>query len=170
MFGEIIYAFFFAALPLFVFTYAVLWWINRHNISKGDSPIFSEDLDLESLNDVPEGKENVVQEKWMTFGGGFYGMVGLLTYGVSEYREIRDMIANFQGFNDGLVETLIDLIITFIIQSLTNIVDAVTWPWFWGKELEGARFWVLIVAAYIGYLVALELIKYLHRSKPGTDQ
>ena len=169
MLNEIIYALIFATLPIFIFTYGILWWINYRNIKQGKSPLLDDEFELEGLNEMPKDKESAIQKKWMTFGGGFYGMVGLLTYMVSEYREIKDMVVNFQGFENGIISTLIELLIDFLIQSFTNIVDAVTWPWFWMKELNGASFWILFVAAYLGYYVAVETLKYQHSTKRGSE-
>ncbi|TQV75140.1 hypothetical protein FLL45_09385 [Aliikangiella marina] len=169
MVTEIIYSLVVAALPLFLFTYLVLLWINRRHIKKGKAPILGDDFELDGLKDLPKDKENKLQEKWMTFGGGFYGMVGLLTYAVSEYREITDIIANFQGFNGGVIQTIISLFVQFIIQSIMNIIEAVTWPLFWMKELDGASFWVLLVAAYLGYYTAIELLNRQHQSNPSNS-
>ena len=38
----------------------------------------------------PDVRIDPVHNKWLAFGGGFYGIVGLLTYAVVEFGELRD--------------------------------------------------------------------------------
>lgn len=117
---------------------------NKKNKSKK-----SENSNSEDAEQAPE--MNPFHNKWLSFGGGFYGVVGLLTYAVVELGEIRDFFSNFDGLISLITDITPDLFIGFIINSIMNFVAAIAWPWYWMDKIHTDHIWIWFIVAYIGY-------------------
>lgn len=94
---------------------------------------------------------NPVHKKWVSFGGGFYGVVALLTYAVIELAEVREFVANLGGFFKILSNISINLLIDFLIDSFMNFIMAIAWPWYWITEFRPNDVWIWFLVAYAGY-------------------
>ena len=105
---------------------------------------------------------NPVHNKWLSFGGGFYGVVALLTYVVVELGEVRDFVSNLGGIFNMIANISLNLIIDFIIDSFMNFFMALAWPYFWMQEIESRAIWVWFLAAYAGYWAGTRFA--LHRA------
>jgi len=104
------------------------------------------ELDSMQLNAL-----NPVHNKWLAFGGGFYGVIALLTYAVIELTEIRDFLRNFDGFFALLTDISIDHLIRLFINSMLNFFWSIGWPIYWLDAIRGDYPWVWLLAAYCGY-------------------
>jgi hypothetical protein len=124
----------------------------RHHIS---SPTLLRWLGADEI-DPGKNSPNPFQKKWLKLGGGFYGCVGLVTYAVAEYGDIRiifgydDLVAFAQSID-------ISLLIRLFIESIKNFVTAVSWPVYWARAIETDRYWLWIVVAYLGYWAGRKL-------------
>jgi len=100
---------------------------------------------------------NPIHQKWLSFGGGFYGVVALLTYIVIELDEIRDFFVQFHGLLDFLDEISFQLLIGFVINSIMNFLWAITWPVYWLQTVPSNYIPVWLLAAYAGYWLGSRL-------------
>ena len=100
---------------------------------------------------------NPVHRKWLAFGGGFYGVLALLTYVVIELYEIRDFFVQFHGLLDFLNEITLGLLIGFLVNSILNFIWAITWPVYWLERIPANFAWIWLVAAYLGYWLGARL-------------
>ena len=120
----------------------------------------------------PPRKLDPLHNKWIAFGGGFYGVVALFTYALIEIGEIREFFSNFNELFRG---ELIPMIVNFFIESLKNFITAITWPAFWLRRIHSEQ-WLWAVGAYAGYWLGTHAAFRLnsHRSDnldpdhPGT--
>lgn len=102
---------------------------------------------------------NPLHDKWMKFGGGFYGVVALWTYVVIELQEIYQFLMAFTGLS-GIADLLsLDLLIGFLINSIVNFVLAITWFAYWPEVLNSERILLWLIVAYGGYLGGLQLAR-----------
>ena len=112
---------------------------------------------VKELKKNSEGKKdsakNLIYDKWMWFGSGFYGLAGLWTLLVIEVREFVGFIFNLSSLGslaaDGLIEALID----FLISQLGNVLQAFLWFNYW--PADSILIWVVV--AYIGYWIGVEI-------------
>lgn len=102
-------------------------------------------------------KLNPVHSKWMSFGGGYYGVIALWTYTLIEMAEIRDFFLRFSGVWDFITGISINLLVNLIINSIMNFVAAITWPIYWIKEFRGDYFWIWFVVSYAAYWLGSRL-------------
>ena len=175
--SEVFWALLMVGVPIAAFTLALVWWA----LQGGH---FQEVLDTRALqreikamskkNKKNPGKDSdtrhPVQKKWAKFGGGFYGIVAFFTYIVVEVIEITTMITNYGGFVDFLRQLDIGVIISVLIEAITNFITAMIWPIYWMDRIDTDQTWIWFVIAYAGYLAGLKLAQLLIQrlSEPGV--
>ncbi|TDR17507.1 hypothetical protein [Marinicella litoralis] len=103
--------------------------------------------------------QNVLMSKWVAFGGGFYGVMAVLTYVIVEFFEIVDFLSSESSFVDTISSLGFSDLISFFINSLMNFVTAITWPIYWMKNTDGYAIWVWFVTVYLGYTCGQYLAK-----------
>jgi len=166
------------ALPVGAFSFALVWWSINRGYLQGDGGVSGVGKEIKALSDerkkarklrgkikkgkapeqpVEERRFDPVQEKWLKFGGGFYGVVAFYTYALVEWREIADFIANFGGLLEMLRRIGIGAVIELLVNSIINFVAAIAWPVYWIRQASGAYIWVWFVAAYAGYWLGIRL-------------
>lgn len=101
---------------------------------------------------------DLLHDKVMFFGGGFYGMMALFAYCVIEVGEIFQFLAVV--FTPGAwFENLgFDLIFGFIINTFVNIGMAFAWFIPLQEYVDIGNGWIWIAAAYAGYMAGLRLV------------
>ncbi len=93
--------------------------------------------------------ENIVQRRWMKFGGGYYGLTALWTLVVIEVVDFIQFVVGFPGFAALFADGVIAFIIGVLINQLKNIIAAFIWFGYWDDVL------VCIAVSYIGYLLGM---------------
>jgi hypothetical protein len=165
MFNEILPAVLKAGLPLGLASYALVWWTLKKNYV--GSPVDLDDFrsEVKRLAKDKETKKqgDPVYRKWLAFGGGFYGLVGLLTYVLVELGEIRDFFLQFESISALISGISFDLIIGLMVDALSNFVVAIAWPVYWMNDIDSNNIWVWFAVAYGGYWAGARLA--LHRAK-----
>lgn len=177
MVRELFRALFMAGIPVAVTSYLLIWWALKNQYLQGASNLKDVEVHFKGLSKArsrkkkeekklrkkgggavetepgqkEEHKMNPVHNKWLSFGGGFYGVVGLLTYAVVELGEIRDFITQFDGLLSFFSDITVGLFIGLIIDSIMNFLVAIAWPVYWLSDIRSDYIWVWFVAAYAGY-------------------
>ena len=113
-------------------------------------------------------KFHPAHSKWLAFGGGFYGVVGLVTYAVIECIEIRDFFANFEGIIHFLQEISFELLISLLINSIMNFVAAIAWPFYWITNIHSQHIWLWFFAAYGGYYAGTRFAIHKYAQAAGS--
>ncbi len=146
-----------AALPVAAVTLVMVYWalLNGYLAASSDHAELQKQLKA-MAKDKKKSKQkqpgSFLHRKWVKFGGGFYGVIALMTYAVVEWDEVRGFFAGFEGFRHFFAAISIDLVINFFIDSLMNFVTAISWPAYWVSRIDSVHIWVWFVAAYLGYL------------------
>lgn len=183
---EILRAIAVAGLPVGLATYALVWWSLRQGyidpaitvkeveqrfkrISKERSAARKDrkrrrsDRDAErsptpqALAALGQPGMNPVHAKWLKFGGGFYGVVGLLTYAVVELKELRDFFMGFESLSTLFAQFGLDMLIGLLIEAVRNFVVAIAWPVYWLSEIRSNYIWAWIIVAYGAYWAGAKL-------------
>ena len=105
---------------------------------------------------------NLVQQRWMKFGGGFYGLTALWTLVAIEFVDVSQFIMNFPGFSALFSEGIISFVIGVVVNQLLNLLAAFLWFGFWDNVL------VSIAVSYIGYLVGMNAAQRGYRFNQET--
>lgn len=160
MFSALFLAFWKLFLPVGVFAYLLVGLL----LDGGKLEPFGsrKELDARLKAYRKEGKKqkrkegNVALQKWLKFGGGFYGTAAFYTYVYIEVAEIFAFVVKILNPANWSFNIGFDLLVNFIINSIRNFIDALIWFTYW--SLGQNRYIVLaILAAYLGYLVGAKL-------------
>lgn len=191
MWRELIRALVQAGLPVAVTSYALVWWALKNNYLENASGLGDVEREFKRLSkdkkksgknggnavsrnarkllgaepedsiDQP-GRMNPVHNKWLAFGGGFYGVVALLTYVVIELGEIRDFFLQFEGIRAFFSGLSFGMLIDLVIDAFMNFILAIAWPWYWLGDIAGQHIWVWFAVAYGGYWAGTRLALRRH--------
>ena len=164
---EIIEAVLKAALPLGVLSYFLFHWSLKAGRLEGISGQKAFKAEMKAMKKSAKKKKtrsgNPIHNKWMKFGGGFYGLVGMWTFLVIEALEVYDFATGYQGM-DGLMNTLnttsfTGLAVEFLVNSIKNFITAIVWPGYCPDVLDSERIWLWLIAAYAGYWIGMKIAR-----------
>ena len=160
------------ALPVAAVSFLMVWTAMKKGLlgETSDLKALRKEFDSMGKRRKEQGKDapkiNPMHGKWLKFGGGFYGTVALYTYGLIEFREIRDMIAGFGGIPPFLEALDVRMFVRMCIEALMNFISAITWPVYWIGEFGSHNMWVWMLVAYGAYWMGMHLA--LARFSGGT--
>ena len=98
--------------------------------------------------------------KAMTFGGGFYGTMALLTYILIEIAEIWQFLGVVFSPSEWENKLGIGLLIEFFINSIMNLVAAFIWFITLPNRIDMENGWIWLGAAYLGYEVGTRVANH----------
>ena len=164
MIEMIIIAAFKAGLPVALASYALTWWALRNDYldSVVDIGELEKQIRQQSKDKKNRKKADPVHNKWLAFGGGFYGVVALLTYLVVELGEILDFFLQFESISAFFANISFDMLIDLVIDAFMNFILAIAWPWYWIGDIAGPYIWVWFAVAYGGYWAGTRLALRRH--------
>jgi hypothetical protein len=168
---ELMKVVFFSALPISLIAYLV---ISRAILSNrlGD---FSDNKSLKSaMKEMSQkhkeekkaktdnkGTSHLLVNKWLNFGGGFYGLMALITYAVIEIKEIFGFFINLFDLNWSQVwrSVSIRMLVDLFVAAIMNLVDAFVWFKYWDRQIDMKNGWLWLIAAYLGFLLGARIAK-----------
>ena len=95
------------------------------------------------------------EQKWMKFGGGFYGLSALTTFLIIELKDFFGFVFDFPGFEALVALGFWGLLGNFIAGQIENLVLALIWFTYWNDE--NATMFVYVPVAYAGYWLGITL-------------
>ena len=151
------------ALPIAALSYLLFHWsIKSGRLTKtGDHKAHR--AQLKALKKTTKEKKtktgNPVHNKWLKFGGGFYGVVALWTFAVVEMTEVFQFFMNFTSVTEMAMNISPNLVIGFFINSLMNFITAIAWPAYWLDEFDSGLILLWLIAAYAGYAIGRNIAR-----------
>lgn len=100
---------------------------------------------------------DLIHTRWLRFGGGFYGVVALITYAVVELGDLWAFAMRFESFWMLLANFGLDTLIGLLVNALQNFIVAIAWPAWWLSNISSQYVWFWFVAAYAGYWAGARL-------------
>ena len=106
-----------AGLPVGVAAYLLVWWALRNGYLGEVETLREVEKEVKRLAKDKEGKKagDPVHRKWLAMGGGFYGVVAVLTLVYIEVVDILDFFAGLDGFGNLVnylsIGTLVNMLI-----------------------------------------------------------
>ncbi|MBA6231634.1 MULTISPECIES: hypothetical protein [unclassified Colwellia] len=152
---DVLQAILFVGIPVGVFSFLMIYF----SYQKG---YLSTDFELKdafkknnntgySLSRKHKKELLFLHSKWVTFGGGFYGLIALLTFLIIELTQVVNFLFSITGWQDIVALFSFDTLIVMIIDSITNMVQAIIWFTYWSDKFDTENFIVWIFIAYISY-------------------
>jgi hypothetical protein len=177
MIPEILTAIFKAGIPIGIAAYLLVWWALRNGYLNETGSVRDLEKEVKKMAKDKESKlkSDPVHKKWLSMGGGFYGVVAVLTWLFVELREILEFITSFDGIA-GLIDNFsFDMLIRLFIEAIKNTFLALAWPVYWLSDIPGEYIWAWFIVAYAGYWAGSKLalrqwrIRRADRSPPGPE-
>jgi len=94
----------------------------------------------------------LLHKHWVEYGGGFYGLIAVLTLLWVEGHEIIDFLGDFDSLAEFFSSDIISSLISLMVNAIMNAVMAFAWPAYWLAEINSSHVWLWFVAAWLGYL------------------
>lgn len=154
---EVLEAIFKLGLPVF----GVSWWaIGRLNKQGDITPGADRRTVKSDLKDFRKQwrqsnktEYHFMENKWMRFGGGFYGITALTTFGLIELGELLNFIGNVSAISDMFNEGVIHFLVNILLSQIQNFVTALVWFAYWADGDRSILIW--LGTAYISYLLGI---------------
>ena len=156
--GELLRAAFVAGIPVAVVTFLVVGWALRRRYFEqedGEDSLERGLAELKRRRKEEKRRLNPVHDKWLAFGGGFYGIVALITYAVIEWEDVSRIVLNLGGLVGFIRNFNVGIIVEILVESIKNFIAAVTWPVYWLANLRTGEPWLWILVAYGAYWLGL---------------
>ncbi len=102
-----------------------------------------------------KGRYNLIENKWMRFGGGFYGITALTTFILIELGEAVDFVVNISGVGKLLEDGLLNFVVNLLVNQFQNFIAAIIWFAYWGDDDRSIVVWIAV--PYASYLLGLNL-------------
>ena len=161
-----------AGLPVGLAAYLLVWWALRNGHLDGAGTLGEMEKKIKSQSKDKERKKqaDLVHRKWLAMGGGFYGVVAVLTLLWIELWEIVDFVTGFEGLGTLAGLFSVNTLVNLFIETLMNTFTALVWPMYWLRSVEGDA-WIWIVVAYAGYWLGSNLAIRHHKvARPGARE
>ncbi|MEW6991018.1 hypothetical protein AADZ91_10050 [Colwelliaceae bacterium 6441] len=152
---DLLQALFFVAIPVGIFSFLMVYFSYQKGYLSTDFEI-QEAFNKQNKQQTSFSKKNkknlqFLHSKWVTFGGGFYGLIALLTFIIIELTQVVNFLFNLTGWHDIVALFSFNTLISMIIDSIVNMVSAAIWFTYWADEFKTDNFIVWILIAYIAY-------------------
>lgn len=155
-------------VPVCAASFLLAWWGLRRGMFKELGSVDALGREVKSLSKLKPAERtarNPMHDKWLKFGGGFYGVVGLLTWIKIEIEDLPTQVPDLLG---GLFRLDIGVVVQFFVDSLMNFVAAISWPAYWLQRIHSPHPWAWFIAAWLGYWAGVRLAQAAHARSAGT--
>ena len=98
-------------------------------------------------------------DKWLDFGGGYYGVIAMIKLIFIELEQIKDFIADWQGLSHFIGEIGIAMLVNFFIEQIMNFVAAISWPADYFGRFSFEQVAIFFVVTYVCYNVSRKLAR-----------
>ncbi len=161
MLTEILRATLMGALPVFLLSYVILSKaLTRHDYDPQKMKCSKTSRQTEEFDtNMQKGQFNIgehAMDKWLFFGGGFYGTMAFATFLAIEVGQIIGFFGKLFDLTFSQVFSAIgiDLIVNFFVEAIMNMIDAFIWFIYWPKHIDMQNAWVWLIATYIAFTLS----------------
>lgn len=156
-------------LPLFILTFALIWWALLRGRVEGDTHKALQEsmaslVKRQKDKEQPE-KVDPALGKWFSFGGGFYGLVALYTWILIEWDDVSEFIMDL---GDLVFRLDIGVLIRLFIESIMNFVAAIAWPVYWLQKADNP--WIWFGVAYAGYWLGIQAARHTFAKRRSGEK
>jgi len=165
----------FAGIPVGVCSFLMVYYAYYKGYLSRDVEIRhafkNKDDDKSLLAKKHKKKLLFLHSKWVAFGGGFYGLIAMLTFVVIELLQIVNFLLSVTSWKDITALFSIKAFIAMFIDSIMNMLKAAVWFIYWPNKISSGNFLIWILIAYLGYrLGAMFAKKYAIAKEYATAQ
>lgn len=124
----------------------------KNGIADENDEVHTDSLKKQSdLEDDDYKTGNGFLDKWLEFGGGYYGCMALIKFIFLEIAEIGEFIADWQGLDNFINAIDIPMIVNFFVEQFLNFIFASIWPVNYLQEYSIYECAVFVGVTYLVY-------------------
>lgn len=90
-------------------------------------------------------------DKWLAFGGGYYGVIAMIKLIFIELGQIKDFIADWKGLNHFIDQVGIRMLVNIFVEQIMNFVAAIAWPTDYFGRFSFEQVVIFFVVTYLCY-------------------
>ena len=90
-------------------------------------------------------------DKWLAFGGGYYGTVALVKLAISEVTQAYEFLSDWEGVLAYFADFGFGTIISFFINQLKTFIGAIIWPVDYFGEYSIFELIIILAVTYGAY-------------------
>ncbi len=142
------------AVPVAGLTFLMVWWALKKGVLKEKGKVRALKAEMKAISKLKADDKpdlNPLHSKWLKFGGGFYGIVAMYTYGLVEWNELRAFVSDLGGAASFIRNLNVGVLISIFIEGLKNFITAISWPLYWMSEFGSNNIWIWMCIAYAAY-------------------
>ena len=110
-------------------------------------------------------------DKWLDFGGGYYGGIALIKLILIELGQIEEFISNWQGLDNFINDIGVGMLISFFVEQITNFVAAIIWPTDYLSRFSIEKVAIFVGITYLAYEFSRKLARHkVNRLSPSGYQ
>ena len=159
--GDTIWAFFLALVPMAILSFVMMTLSDRAVVTTSDKPGDSKKAQKAELKKV-----SFLHSKWVSFGGGFYGLTALATFIFIETLEVVNFLKAATGVDYFIEAVSFTTLLAMFVESFKNMIIALVWFGYWPDHIDIGNGWVWLIMTYAGYQLGRSLSKaYIDRTR-----
>lgn len=146
------------------FVFALGFVLHYYAFKRGIADQFDK-VKTEALKKGADGKKkdyktgNGLLDKWLDFGGGYYGIIAFIQLIFIEIEEIQAFILGWTGLDDFLQGLGISTLISLFIEQIMNFVQAISWPAHYLGRYSILQIAIFIALTYLVYTLSRKLAR-----------
>ena len=167
---ELVKAIFIGGLPIALIGFTLVYWsIKNQYISADDHTELLKEKKNQSDDKQSDFRLNPIHQKWLFFGGGYYGTMAFATYLYIEMLEVFDFFTSYTSFQHLIDQITVSAVFGLIIESFLNIIPAFIWFTYWPDLISIQNGWYWLLASYAGYHLGSHGAKLYAKQKIRTE-
>jgi len=169
MFIDSVRALAFLGLPLGIFTFFMAYYAYYKGYISHEHSVKSAFRTKKDPSNTFHKKNKhtllFLHSKWVSFGGGFYGLVALLTFIYIELKQAFDFFINATGLQYFIDFISISSLVGMIVDSFVNMIKALLWFSYWPDVFSMGNQFIWGIIAYICYRAGAKLAQVYAANK-----
>lgn len=142
-------------LVLFVVSFGLHYYAFGKEIQNDEDEIKTSELKKdEHGNKVKYKTGNAFLDKWLDFGGGYYGTVAMVKLLLNEFSQFIGLISDWEKSGEMLSNFGIQTLVQLFVQQFINFADAISWPKDYFGQYPFSHVAIFVVTTYITYEVS----------------
>ena len=157
---DIIKSIFYVGLPLALFSFLMVYYAYHRGYLLPEHTIktaFDKKNKNRALSKQNKKELQFLYSKWVSFGGGFYGLVSLLTFIYIELEQVFQFLLTVTGIQSFIDLLTIGTLINMIVESFINMITALLWFGYWPDIFDIGNGFIWILSSYGGYQLGAHL-------------
>ncbi|GHF17843.1 hypothetical protein GCM10017044_10370 [Kordiimonas sediminis] len=136
-------------------SYALFWWAHRVGLTDDDGTVKKRPKRNEETGKKQDRKTgDYTIDKWLSFGGGYYGVVALLTFILIELEQAIEFLTDWDAIVRYFSTFGINTLVQFLINQIQNFVQAIIWPVEYIQEYQPLEWAILFAVTYGAFRIA----------------